>query len=432
MTKAKIIAEHIKQNGGTQFSLRKNNLSHTVPGASKRQGDAKEIDISHCNDIISIDPGKRICVAEAGVTFSKLVQSTLSYDLIPKCVSELKNITIGGAVSGMSVESMSYKYGGFHDTCGEYEVVTGTGNVITCSRHKNREVFHMMHGSFGTLGIITRLTFDLIPVKPYVRMKYIRFHSFDGYMDAVCDHFIKKDVDFMDGIIHSTQDLILCIGTMVDEVPYMHTYERDVYYKSTHEREEDFIPIYDYFFRYDRDCHWITRNYGLENPILRNILGQFLLGSKNIIQMANRFSFLFVKKDRPDIIVDVFIPISKAAEFFDWYLEWYGYFPLWVVPYRYFPHYPWLNPQHLKDMEDELLIDFAIYGFRQPVNEINYYKILEDKVAELQGFKALISHNYYKEEEFWKIFNKKNYYYVKQQLDPDNIFNDIYTKLHAR
>jgi hypothetical protein len=191
-------------------------------------------------------------------------------------------------------------------------------------------------------------------------------------------------------------------------------------------------PHLNYFFRYDADCHWITRNYGLENPLLRTILGKFFLGSKNIIQMANRFSFFFVNKERPDIVVDVFIPISRASEFFNWYLEWYNYFPLWVVPYRYFPHYPWVNPQHLEGMEDELLIDFAIYGFKQPVNGINYYKILEEKVAKLRGFKALISHNYYREEDFWNILNRENYNSVKQKLDPYNIFNNIYTKLHTR
>ena len=29
----------------------------------------------------------------------------------------------------------------------------------------------MIHGSFGTLGILTKLTFRLVPAKPYVRVR---------------------------------------------------------------------------------------------------------------------------------------------------------------------------------------------------------------------------------------------------------------------
>ncbi|MBN1695970.1 MAG: FAD-binding oxidoreductase [Spirochaetales bacterium] len=428
--KAKAIAEHIKNNKCAKCSLMKRTNSHTVPGAVKRKTDTKRIDLSHFTEIISIDPVNRVCIAESGVTFSELVCRTLEYGLVPMCVSELKNITIGGAVSGMSIESMSYKYGGFHDTCMEYEVVTGTGDVIVCSRRKDKKIFEMMHGSFGTLGIITRLTFDLVSALPYVHMQYVHYSSFDSYRNAILDHFMKRDVDFMDGIIHSPGDFILCIGTMVGDAPYLNTYEQEVYYKSTLKRTEDYIPIYDYFFRYDADCHWITRNYGLENPLLRTILGRFLLGSRNIIQTANRFDFLLLNPKRPDIVVDVFIPVTAAGNFYDWYLDCFHYFPLWVVPYRYTPHYPWLNPRHMDGMDDNLLFDFAIYGFRQPQDGVNYYRILEKKVAALRGFKALISHNYYDPEEFWRIFNKENYDYVKQRTDPHNTFYDIYSKLH--
>ena len=52
---------------------------------------------------------------------------------MPIVVPELKTITIGGAVAGCSIESMSFVHGGFHDTCLEYEVITATGEVLTCT-----------------------------------------------------------------------------------------------------------------------------------------------------------------------------------------------------------------------------------------------------------------------------------------------------------
>src|SRR4029078_10481637 len=92
-----------------------------------------KIDISDLTEILEIDPVKRICVAESGVTFVDLVSATLRHNLVPIVVPELKTITIGGAVAGCSIESMSFVHGGFHDTCLEYEVITANGDVITCT-----------------------------------------------------------------------------------------------------------------------------------------------------------------------------------------------------------------------------------------------------------------------------------------------------------
>ena len=68
---------------------------------------------------------------------------------------------------------MAHRYGGFHDSCTELEVVTGTGKVVRCSREQDSELFAMMHGSYGTLGIITQITFDL----PVDCLQALRLHG---------------------------------------------------------------------------------------------------------------------------------------------------------------------------------------------------------------------------------------------------------------
>jgi hypothetical protein len=54
---------------------------------------------------------------------------------------------------------------------------------------------------------------------------------------------------------------------------------------------------------------------------------------------------------------------------------------------------------------------------------------MEDKLIEIGGVKTLISHNYFSEEDFWKIWNRDNYLRVKTITDPDNIFRDLYSKM---
>jgi hypothetical protein len=207
-------------------------------------------------------------------------------------------------------------------------------------------------------------------------------------------------------------------------------------------KKRDFLSTIDYFFRYDADCHWSIRNVAggiFENKVVRWLTGPFILGSTNILNISERLPFLTKKGGKPDVIVDVFIPVTHAEEFFNWYLELFDYFPVWIVPYRMqkdkldgYKFYPWLNQDMFAPVEDELFIDFAIYGFEQKRKGFNFYKALEEKVQELKGMKTLITHNFYEEEVFWKIYNKELYDKVKEQTDPKNLFRDLYEKTNYK
>ncbi len=73
------------------------------------------------------------------------------------------------------------------------------------------------------------------------------------------------------------------------------------------------------------------------------------------------------------------------------------------------------------------MVDIAIYGMKQR-GETNYYRLMEEKLQELNGIKTLISYNYYPEDEFWKIFHRPNFEAVKAITDPNNIFRNLYEK----
>jgi FAD/FMN-containing dehydrogenase len=435
--KVRRIAEQVRRftsgrpSGEEFFSLKKKAVSHMVPQPGNPRRRDRKIDVRALNEILSIDPANRTCRAEPGVTFHRLVRETLKHGLAPMTVSELKTITIGGAVAGCSVESMSFRYGGFHDGCLEYQVVTGLGEIVRCSRQERPELFEMMHGSFGTLGVLTELTFRLVPAKPYVRMEYRAYSSFDGLMRAVEQEFRQPSADFMDAIVHSPIRCVLCLGSFVDTAPYTSRYRQRIFYRSTEKREWDFLKPLDYYFRYDADCHWMTRNYGLENPALRLLAGPFLLGSSRILRLADRLPFLVGRQEAPDVVADVFVPYARIREFFGWYLKTFDYYPLWIVPYRIERMYPWVNPELLRGIDSPLFIDCAIYGFRQKGGR-NYYRELEEEVYRLQGVKTLITHNYYDPASFWQTYNRPLYEKIKAQVDPCNLFRDLYHKTHYR
>jgi len=421
-----LLAAFREADQGT-VAFKKQSASHMVP--HKRRSQEAATISTDLTDIVTIDPKAKTATVEANVPFAKLARATLVYGLCPMVVPELEGITVGGAISGCSIESMSYRYGGFHDTCLEYEIITGEGKLMTCSPSKNSDIFHMVHGSFGTIGRLTKLTCKLVEAKPYVEMNYETYPDSDSFTNALKKNVGAKSYDFIDGIIHDSQTFVLCLGRFIDSAPYTSDYTKNnIFYKSTRSRKQDYLTTYDYFFRYDRECHWISRSFGLENPVLRRLLGRWFLGSTNILGMAKRLSPV-LNRMRPVVTVDLFVAFSKFTKFFAHYQEKINYYPIWIVPYRMGHPYPWINPDYIKDIDDTLFIDFAIYGLRQKKGH-DYYADIDELLWEVRGIKTLISLNRYTKKRFWQIFNKPSYDKVKAKTDPNNRLQDLYEKTH--
>jgi FAD/FMN-containing dehydrogenase len=416
------IVEQLRAHApGTPVSLKKAAPPHSVPKWKDLRRDDAKIDVSALTEILEVDPVQRICIAESGAMFDDVVQATLRYGLVPKVVPELKSITIGGAVTGCSIESMSFQYGGFHDSCRAYEVITAKGEVLEL--RPDQLEFQMMQSSFGTLGILSRLVFELVPAKPFVKLVYERHPSARAYREAILRHSRAKDYDFIDGFVHGMDDFVLALGNFVDEAPYTNKYDwMKIYYLSTKTRDEDYLRTADYFFRYDR---------GVTSVTPKSWLGRLVLGkvfdSNTVLTLADKLHNFVLDKERPTITLDVFLPISKMEEFLAWYAREFDFFPLWCVPYKRVHDYEWLSDEFYANLEDGWFVDLAIYGMK-PQTDKPYHQLMEQKLRELGGVKTLISHNYYTRDEFWQTWNKANYDAVKAITDPDNVFRDLYTK----
>jgi FAD/FMN-containing dehydrogenase len=334
---------------GRPVHIDKGGVHHVVPIPGDPRFRGGKLDSSALRHILAIDPERRVCVAEPGVSFRDVVRATLPLGLVPGVVPELEGITLGGAVAGCAVESMSYKLGGFFDSVDALELVTGTGDVLELSPTREPDLFHMVHGSYGTLGVVTRLDFRLVPAKPYVKLTYRRYHDFPGFHAALRERCAVGDYTFIDGIVHAPDHFTLCLGEFVSEAPYLSSYRwLDVFYKSTRTRARDYLTAEDYFFRYDTECHWLTRTVpGLESRPVRLLAGKFVLGSTNLIRWSNRLAPLLGRlKRRPDVVVDLFIPDRRFADFYAWYAREPRFYPLWVIPYRMPAIYPWVSDAH--------------------------------------------------------------------------------------
>jgi FAD/FMN-containing dehydrogenase len=280
----------------------------------------------------------------------------------------------------------------------------------------------MINGTFGTLGIISKLKFKLIEAKPFVKITNDKYSSIEDFKSAIWKHYKDRDFDFMDGLIYSSSEYVLCMGIFIDSAPYVHNYDwMRIYYEMAKTDKETYLKSVDYFFRYDKG----TTHVDVKSPLGRFLVGKFL-GSTNILRGITLFRKLLPSRVIP-VIVDVFIPFSKLGDFLEWHESETHYFPLWCVPYNLIRHYEWISGGFIGALKEELLIDIAVYSMKTE-NKERYYRKLEEQLMKLGGLKTLISDNYYTEAEFWGIWNKENYDAVKRITDPDNIFRSLYDK----
>src|ERR671916_1065866 len=129
------------------------------------------LDASGLSGVLGVDPVTRTADVAGMTTYEDLVDATLPHGLMPLVVPQLRTITLGGAVTGLGIESTSFRNGLPHESVLEMDVLTGDGRIVTAAPdNEHAELFAGFANSYGTLGYALRLVIDLQPVQPYVRL----------------------------------------------------------------------------------------------------------------------------------------------------------------------------------------------------------------------------------------------------------------------
>ncbi|MEK6955757.1 MAG: FAD-binding protein, partial [Nanoarchaeota archaeon] len=130
------IQEYIKKKQYLVSEL-KNSQSNSISINKKtsnlfrsRDNSSHKIDVKNFNNVISIDTHNLIAEVEGMCTYETLVDECLKFNLMPSVVPELKTITIGGAATGVGIESSSFKFGFVHETILEMEILLSDGSVV--------------------------------------------------------------------------------------------------------------------------------------------------------------------------------------------------------------------------------------------------------------------------------------------------------------
>ncbi len=408
---------------GVPVGLRKttSNLFRRREQAAKYRLDVRSFD-----RVLHIDPERMIADVEGMTTYGTLVDETLRYGLLPAVVPQLKTITVGGAVSGLGIESSSFRYGLVHQTIEEMEILTGQGSLVACSPFKNPDLFFGFPNSYGTLGYALRLKIRLVPAQRYVRLTHTQFsdpHDFFAHLAQLSD---QGSVDFLDGTIFGQAEMYVSEGVLSDDAPRVSDYTyMHIYYRSIQRKQNDWLTAKGYIWRWDTDWFWCSKHFGVQKPAIR-FFSKWALNSRTY-QRLMRISqkLLPVSPALESVIQDVDVPIENAPAFCDFLLTEIGITPVWVCPFRSSD-----QTYALCGLEtNHLYINFGFWDMVPTTHENGHYnKMIERKAAELKGRKGLYSRSYYDKETFWSLYNKTRYDELKKTYDPDGRFPDLYAK----
>jgi FAD/FMN-containing dehydrogenase len=407
------------------------------------------LDVSGFDTVLAVDPEARTADVGGMTTYESLVDATLPHGLMPLVVPQLKSITLGGAVTGLGIESSSFRDGLPHESVTEMEVLTGDARVLLARPdNEHRDLLFGFPNSYGTLGYALRLTIELAPVRPYVRLRHVRHDDRDAFfaeLARVCADraYAGEPVDFVDGTVFGPEEMYLSLGTFVDAAPYTSDYTRThIYYKSIQQRSVDFLTVRDYLWRWDTDWFWCSRAFGVQRPTVRRVLGRRFLRSDvywKVVNLERRYGVkrrLDSARGKPElenVVQDVDIPVGRAAEFLDFFQRDIRMSPVWVCPFRQRDGAStW--PLYVLDPE-ALYVNFGFWGtvpLQEGEQQGTHNRLIEEAVERLGGRKSLYSDAYYSEDEFWRLYNGPAYNLLKKTYDPDGRLLDLYAKCVQR
>jgi FAD/FMN-containing dehydrogenase len=448
---ARLRASYAEIPAGQTVRLAKKTSNLFRPRAAS---DAPGLDVSGLGGVISVDTEAQTADVQGMCTYEHLVDETLPLGFIPYVVPQLRTITLGGAVSGLGIESTSFRSGLPHESVLEMDIFTGAGEVVTTrpgDEGEHADLFETFPNSYGSLGYATRLRIKLERVPSYVSLRHVRFDDAGLLSKTISEIMETREydgvrVDGLDGTAFQPGEYYLSLAEWTeraDTTPSDYTGQQ-VFYRSIPELAasgsgRDLLTMHDYLWRWDTDWFWCSRAFGAQHPLVRRVWPRRYKRSDVYYRMVRLDQRLHVgawldrRKGNPEgerVVQDVEIPVDRLGDFLDWFDAEVGMRPVWLCPLvagRKWPTYP------LRPGEAYVNVGFwGNVGVGPEAPEAPRNRAIETKVHELDGHKSLYSEAFYDRETFDGLYDGANLARVKDRYDPDHRLTSLYDKAVRR
>ena len=189
-----VTAVNFSKEHNLLFSIRSG--GHNVAGTAIAEG-GLVVDLSAMRNV-TVDPGRRVAIAEGGVRLGDLDRETQKFNLaVP--VGVVSETGVAGLALHGGTGWLLRKHGLTIDNLLSVDIVTADGQLKKASENENSDLFWAIRGGGGNFGVVTGFEFKLHPVGPKVWMSVPIYplERAKEVMSACCEYMQKAPEDLM-------------------------------------------------------------------------------------------------------------------------------------------------------------------------------------------------------------------------------------------
>lgn len=188
--------------------------THGIPLAARGQGHGTNgqaqveagliIETSPLHTIGPVRPGPAgtgTVTVQAGAVWSAVVQATLAQGLTPPVFTDYLELSVGGTLSVGGLGGQTHRRGAQVDNVVELQVVTGSGELVTCSPARRADLFHAVLAGLGQCAVIVSATIRLVTAPTSVRHFLLPYADLATYLDDQRRLVLDQRFDYVEGLV---------------------------------------------------------------------------------------------------------------------------------------------------------------------------------------------------------------------------------------
>jgi len=406
-------------------------------------------------DILEVDTKKQTIRVEPLVTMGQVTQHLVPMGWAFAVMVEMEDLTAGGLVMGVGMETNSHHWGLIQDTVVAYEVVLGDGTLVRATAEENKDLFYALPWSHGTLGFLVAVELKIIPVKPYMHLTYIPCHSLDEMCKLTESLSIADDgPEFLEVTVYSKEKSVVMVGEFADvktkeqkaKINHCNYWFKPWFYKHAESflksgKNDEYIPLRHYYHRHTRSIFWELEQlvpFG-NNPVYRWLLGWLGAPKISFIKLTSTPSIQRATAEL-HVVQDLILPINELKRSVLIFHEIFEIYPLLIYPIRIYDYGKYQGflrkPENLLPGRNYgMFYDIGAYGTpravrkKEPWNANESIRKVEKYARDVKGYQCLYTDIFATREEFEEMFDHTLYKEMRRKYKAEKAFPMVYDKV---
>ena len=152
-------------------------------------GDGTVLDLTAMDRFLAFDEATGELTCEAGGSLEAIIDAFTPRGFFPAITPGTKYVTVGGCIANDIHGKAHHADGTFAECVRRFDLLLASGEVVTCSREDNADLFWATFGGVGLTGLVLRATMTLRPIETtFFHQEAIVVHDLAELLAALDDN----------------------------------------------------------------------------------------------------------------------------------------------------------------------------------------------------------------------------------------------------